>query len=226
MASKQVVDGAPGDDGRDLAGYGELLEELKSRIHAARIRASVAVNRELVLVYWQIGRDILTRQERAGWGSKVVERPASDLRRELPSVRGLSRTNLSYLRAFAQAYPDEQFVQQAVGRIPWGYNTVFLDRLASQEARAWYARQTIELGWSRNVLVHQIDGDEPSIGLILCRERNRVIVEYALRTTRHPIGVAEYHVTEQLPEQLRGSIPTAEGLEREMGGSQPLEERG
>src|SRR5260221_8502717 len=101
-------------------GYDEFLRGLKERIRTAQVRAALAVNRELVLLYWRIGRDILDRQEREGWGGKVVERLAADLRREFPSMRGLSRSNLHYMRAFAGAYPDELFVQQAVGQIPWG----------------------------------------------------------------------------------------------------------
>ncbi|HEX8695176.1 MAG TPA: PDDEXK nuclease domain-containing protein [Longimicrobium sp.] len=332
-----------------MAGYGELLDDLRSRIRAAQVRAALAVNRELVLLYWQIGREILVRQDHAGWGAKVVDRLAADLRREFPDVRGLSRTNLLYMRAFAEAYPDEEIVQQLVGQIPWGHNTVLLNKLKKPEERLWYARAAVRHGWSRNVLVHQIEsglhrrqgraitnfdstlpaaqsdlaaellkdpyhfdflalapavaergierallahvrdfllelgvgfalvgsqyplevggqhyqldllfyhirlrcfvvvelkvgafkpehagkvnfylsavddqlrqeGDRPSIGLILCKERNRVVAEYALRGTSKPIGVAEYRLIEDLPKRLQGSLPTPEQLEKELSG--------
>lgn len=139
------------------AGYGELLEGLKARIRSVQIRAALAVNREMVLLYWQIGSEILARQRDQGWGARVVERLARDLRGEFPEMTGLSRTNLLYMRSFADAYRDEAIVQQLVGQIPWGHNMVLLDKLADVETRAWYAARTLEFGWSRNVLVHQIE---------------------------------------------------------------------
>jgi predicted nuclease of restriction endonuclease-like (RecB) superfamily len=330
-------------------GYLELLDEIRSKVRAAQVRAALAVNRELVLLYWQIGREILARQGEAGWGAKVVDRLAVDLRREFPEMKGFSSRNLKYMRSFALAYPDEPFVQQPVAQIPWGHNVVLLDKLKDVETRAWYARQTVEHGWSRNVLIHQIESelharrgeavtnfyrtlpapqsdlarelikdpyhfdflelapearerdlerallthlrdfllelgvgfafvgsqyrlevggqdfyldllfyhlrlrchvvidlkigafrpedagkmnfylsavddrlrhrdDQPSIGLILCKDRNRVVVEYALRGVEKPIGVAEYRVTERLPAGLRESLPTVEELERELAG--------
>lgn len=329
------------------AGYGELLEGLKARIRHAQLRATLAVNRELVSLYWQIGREILVRQEAEGWGAKVIDRLAADLRREFPEMTGLSRTNLKYMRSLAEAYPGDEIGQQAVGQIPWGHNIVLLTRVDDPAERLWYAARTVEHGWSRAVLVHQIEsglfarqgqavtnfertlprpqsdlardllkdpynfdflgfgpevrereleralvahvrdfllelgvgfafvnsqyrlevegreyrldllfyhlrlrcfvvvelkvgpfepeyagkmnfylaavddqlrreGDQPSIGLILCKERNRVVVEYALRGTNQPIGVAAYRLTETLPQTLRGSLPSREELEREL----------
>jgi predicted nuclease of restriction endonuclease-like (RecB) superfamily len=98
-------------------GYDGFLEDLKQRIRTAQVRAALAVNRELVLLYWQIGREILERQDQAGWGAKIIESLAADLHREFPDMRGFSRTNLLYMRAFAEAWPDEPFVQQVVGQI-------------------------------------------------------------------------------------------------------------
>lgn len=141
----------------EITGYGDLLNELKARIRHAQVRASLAVNRELLQLYWHIGREILVRQEGEGWGSKVVERLAHDLRGEFPDMSGLSRTNLMYMRAFAEAYPDDPIVQQAVGQIPWGHNIVLLDKVKKPKIRTWYAGQTVQHGWSRNVLIHQIE---------------------------------------------------------------------
>jgi len=105
---------------RTLKGYDDFLRDLKSRIRTAQTCATLAVNRELVLLYWQIGRDILTRQKDEGWGAKVIERLANDLRKEFPDMKGFSRANLMYMRSFAEAWDDELFVQQLVGQIPWG----------------------------------------------------------------------------------------------------------
>jgi predicted nuclease of restriction endonuclease-like (RecB) superfamily len=133
------------------------LRELKERIHTAQQRATLAVNRELVLLYWQIGRDILDRQAEQGWGTKVIERLAHDLRTAFPDMKGFSRTNLMYMRAFAGSWQDESIVQQVAGQLPWGHNMVLLDKLSEQEARIWYAQKAIENNWSRNVLVMQIE---------------------------------------------------------------------
>src|SRR5579862_6610251 len=102
--------------------YRALLTSLKSRIRTARVRAALAVNRELVLLYWRIGKEILDRQETDGWGTKVVERLAKDLRAEFPEMRGFSARNLKYMRAFAGAWPKESIVQQVVAQLPWGHN--------------------------------------------------------------------------------------------------------
>jgi predicted nuclease of restriction endonuclease-like (RecB) superfamily len=137
--------------------YQDLLARLKTQIRTAQVRAALAVNRELILLYWGIGREILQRQATEGWGSKVVERLAKDLRAEFPEMKGLSRTNLLYMRTFAATWPEELIVQQSVGQIPWGHNVRLLDLVKNPEERLWYAQQTIQNGWSRNVLVMQIE---------------------------------------------------------------------
>lgn len=325
--------------------YADLLRTLKERIRAAQVRASLSVNRELVLLYWQIGRDILARQASASWGAKVIDRLAADLRRDFPEMKGFSTRNLKYMRAFAETHPDRQFVQEALAQITWYHNITLLDKIKDSSAREWYIRKTIEHGWSRNVLVHQIESglyqrqgkaitnfdrtlplpqskmahqtlkdpyifdflnlgekaeerdfergltehirkfllelgvgfafvgsqyhlevgdqdfyldllfyhlrlrcfvvidlkmgefqaeyagkmnfylsaaddllrhkdDQPSIGIILCKTKNKVIVEYALRDTRKPIGVSGYKLTESLPKKLQGKLPTVEELEK------------
>jgi predicted nuclease of restriction endonuclease-like (RecB) superfamily len=331
-------------------GYEKFLKDLKQRIRAAQVRAAVAVNRELVLLYWHIGREILIRQDRAGWGAKVIERLAADLRREFPDMKGFSRTNLLYMRAFAEAWPEESIVQQVVGQIPWGHNLRILDLVKAPRHREWYARAALQHGWSRNVLVHQIESglhrrqgkaqtnfkqtlpspqsdlaqqvlkdpynfdfltlagdvrekglesgllehlrkfllelgvgfafvgsqyplevggedfridllfyhlklrcfvvidlkigsfkpeyagkmnfylsaiddllrhpdDRVSIGLILCKSKNAVIVEYALRDTSKPIGISGYRAMESLPKNLQINLPTIEDLEAELKGA-------
>lgn len=103
-------------------GYAAWLTGLKARIHNAQQRATLALNRELVLLYWQIGRDILARQAEQGWGAKVIERLSQDLHTAFPDMKGFSPRNLKYMRAFAEAWPDEKFVQQAAAQLPWSHN--------------------------------------------------------------------------------------------------------
>jgi predicted nuclease of restriction endonuclease-like (RecB) superfamily len=134
------------------SGYADWLADLKARIHTAQQRTTLAVNRELVQLYWQIGRDILTRQAQQGWGAKVIERLAEDLRLAFPDMKGFSRANLMYIRAFAEAWPDAEIIQQAVGQLPWGQNLVLLTRLKDPTQRLAYAESAIAHGWSRNVL--------------------------------------------------------------------------
>lgn len=327
-------------------GYADWLADLKNRIHSAQQRAALAVNRELVLLYWQIGRDILGRQAEQGWGAKVIERLAHDLRTAFPDMKGFSRANLMYMRAFAEAWPDAAIVQQSVGQLPWGHNLVLLARLKSSDARLAYAQRAVEHGWSRSILEMQIETrlleregraltnfterlpaantdlarqslkdpylfdflhlgkeadereietalvqhitrfllelgagfafvgrqvhlevggddffidllfyhlklrcyvvielkadkfkpehlgqlsfyltavdaqvkteqDNPTIGLLLCKSKNKVVAEYALRETSQPLGIAEYKLLESLPAELQTGLPSIEQIENE-----------
>jgi len=119
------------------------------------VRAARAANAELLQLYWSIGRDILERQEQAGWGSRVIDRLAQDLRAEFLDQRGWSRRNLHYMRALAEAWPQD-FVQQPATRLPWGHLLVLLDKLTTRQERDWYAVAAGEYGWSRDVLAHQV----------------------------------------------------------------------
>lgn len=139
--------------------YDDFFRDLKERIRSTQVKAALAVNQELILLYWQIGREILQRQQEEGWGTKVVERLAHDLRMEFPEMTGFSPRNLKYMRAFAEAYPDEAIVHQLGAQIPWKHNCVILDKLKNLEQRIWYIQKTIENSWSRSVLIHQIEGD-------------------------------------------------------------------
>ncbi len=114
-------------------GYADWLAILKDRIHIAQQRASLAVNRELVLLYWQIGQDILIRQAAQGWGAKVIERLAQDLRVAFPALKGFSPRNLKYMRAFAEAWPDGEFVQGVLAQLPWYHQLALLDKLPGEE---------------------------------------------------------------------------------------------
>jgi predicted nuclease of restriction endonuclease-like (RecB) superfamily len=140
------------------SGYQELLQELKARIRGAQVRAAFAVTRELVLLYWSVGREISQRFDREDWGGKIVDRLSKDLQAEFPGVEGFSPRSLRYMRTFAEAWPDESILQQLAAKLPWGHHMVLLDRVKEGETREWYLRAALENGWSRNVLVHMISG--------------------------------------------------------------------
>ena len=146
-------------DASGLRSYARLLADVKARVQAARVQAGLAVNRELVLLNWHIGRGIISAQRDRGWGAKVIDKLAEDLGRAFPDMRGFSVRNLKYMRAFAEAWPQGSIVQAALARITWYHNIALLDKLERPELRLWYAQATIEHGWSRNVLVHQIESD-------------------------------------------------------------------
>jgi predicted nuclease of restriction endonuclease-like (RecB) superfamily len=374
--------------------YSTWLAELKHRIHNAQQRATLAVNQELILLYWQIGRDILARQAEQGWGAKVIERLSQDLRAAFPEMKGFSRSNLKYMRVFAETWPEfgigqqpagqleggsivqgalgesksgivqqaagqlesGAFVQQLLHKLPWFHLCTLLDKLKTREDRLWYAQKAIEHNWSRNILVMQIEtrlmersgkavtnfsltlpkpqsdlareslkdpyrfdflglGEEAqereiehalvkhvtdfllelgagfafvgrqvlldvggeeffidllfyhlklrcyvvielkagkfkpehlgqlsfyltavdaqikhpqdgaTIGLLLCKTKNKVVAEYALRGKDQPLGVAEYQLVESLPAELQTSLPSIEQIERELAGDdEPLSE--
>ena len=251
--------------------YVELLDSLKSRIQVSRVKAALSVNRELTFLYWMIGHQIVDTQNREGWGTSMIERLARDLQSAFPKTRGLSPRNIWRMRAFYLGYPvsgmnlpqpvadlASNFLPQAVAEIPWGHNAVLVEKVKETQIRLWYAQQTIEHGWSRAVLVHQIESslyerqgkaltnfeqalpapqsdlarelikdpynnavdeflrhpdDQPPIGLILCKERNRVTVEFSLRGMTQPMGVSEYQL---LPKDVRDALPTPEQLEAEL----------
>lgn len=328
--------------------YAALLKSIKERIQTAQVRAAVAVNQELVLLYWGIGKEILARQEQEGWGKNVIPRLSKDLSSEFPEMKGLSPRNLGYMKAFAEAWPDESILQEPLAKLTWFHNLTLLEKLKERDERLWYARASIEHGWSRNVLVIQIEAglygrqgkaitnftkalpapqsdlaqqllkdpynfdfltlskgaderdvetglvaqiqkfllelgtgfafvgrqypleiagddyrldllfyhlklrafviidlktgpfkpeytgkmnfylaavddmikhpsDNPSIGLILCKSKKELIVEYALRNTATPMGIAEFRHLEKLPAELKGSLPTIEEIEAELG---------
>ena len=137
--------------------YQDLLARLKNQIRTAQVRAAVAVNQELVLLYWGIGNEILTRQKGEGWGTRVIDRLAKDLRSEFPDMQGLSARNLGYMKAFAEAWPDEAILQAPLAQLTWYHNLTLLEKVKVREERLWYAEQTTHNGWSRNVLVMQIE---------------------------------------------------------------------
>jgi len=355
----------------DSRTYSSLLADLKTRIHTAQTRAAVSVNREMIGLYWEIGRMISERQDTEGWGAKVIDRLAADLKNELPEVKGFSARNLNRMKAFYTEYPfmpetvtsaqlpeniGEAILPQPVAKLaetsldlPWGHNLLLIENVKDLDHRLWYMHQTIEQGWSRDVLklhiksrAHERQGgaitnfkqtlpspqsdlaqqslkdpyvfdfltlaepfrereletalvrhlqdflielgvgfafvgrqyrievgdddfyidllfyhlklrcyvvielksgafkpehagklnfylnivnkklrhenDNPTIGLILCQEKKRVVAEYALRGLDKAIGVSEYELTRTLPKTIKGSLPEIEELEAELAG--------
>lgn len=145
--------------------YLQFIDELKNQIRTARVRVHLAVNRELLLLYFRIGESILKKQEEAGWGSKITQRISDDLSAAFPEMTGFSNTNIRYMQRFADFCIS--ICPQVVGKledlpffdIPWGHNREILDSIKELQQRLWYADQTVKNGWSRNVLMHQIKSD-------------------------------------------------------------------
>lgn len=340
-----------------MPGYHEFLNELKIKIRNAQLKAAIAASRELIELYWELGKDIVEKQEKEGWGSKVLERVAKDLQNDFPGIEGFSRTNIFRMRSFYLAYSN---CPTAVGQLqkdmlepffntPWGHNSILLDKLKNFEERLWYAKKIVEHGWSRSILTIWIENDlyrregkaitnfkatlptpqsdlaqqilkdpyvfdfltlhkehlekdledglvnhiqkflvelgqgfafmgrqylltvsgqpfyidllfyhvklrsfvvvelkakafkpedagqlnfylsavddmlkhptdNPTIGILLCKDRNKVIAEYAFRGIDRPMGVVEYEtmLTKAIPEDLKSSLPTVEEIEAEL----------
>ena len=136
--------------------YGRFLNEIKSRIISARIQAVRSVNKELIKLYWDIGKTIVKRQEQYKWGGAVVEKLANDLKEDFKSTFGFSIQNLWYMRQFYLEYKDDAILQQLVGELPWGHNILIFSKIKNKKERAYYLKTTVEMGWSRNVLMNQI----------------------------------------------------------------------
>lgn len=337
------------------ADYQVWLKNLKTQIQSAQQRAALAVNQELLKLYWQIGNDILQRQQQQGWGSKIIDQLAQDLRQAFPELKGFSARNLKYMRRFAETWQDSEIVQQPAAQLPWFHICTVMDKLKTGRERQWYMQKAVEYGWSRNVLIHQIESrllerqgnaatnfaqtlpsphselaqqtlkdpyifdflsigadanerdieqaltqhisqfllelgagfafvgkqvhlevgeqdfyldllfyhlklrcylvielkagdftpahvgqlsfylsavdehfktehDAPTIGLLLCKNRNKVIAEYALRDNSKPIGVAEYQIAQSLPPNFEDKLPSIERIEQELQGNWSDEE--
>lgn len=360
-----------------LKGYPEFFNNLKTRIREAQVKATLSVNRELILLYWEIGYQLDAAQKNQRWGAAVIPRLAKDLKNELPELKGFSERNIAYMLAFAREYGLPPILQQPVAKLisekfvpkttakfpiaktdpwmleallpvlPWGHNILLIEKVKERTPRLWYAQKTLENGWSRNVLnlmiqsraherqgkaitnfdhrlppaqsdlakqtlkdpyifdfltitkpfqereletgliehlekfllelgagfafvgrqVHVSVGDEdfyidllfyhlklrcyviielktgtfkaeyagkmnfylnvvddrlrhtsdqPSIGLILCQDKNKILAEYALRGMTKAIGVSEYQLTRALPRALKSSLPSVEEIEAEL----------
>jgi len=331
--------------------YIQTLNELKSKIKTAQIKAALSVNAEMIYLYWEIGNTILQKQQQEGWGANIINRLSGDLQKSFPDMKGFSPRNLGYMKKFAETYPDSIILQEVLAKITWYRNITLLDKIKSDNERLWYANKIIENGWSRNVLVHQIEGslynrqalaqktnnfdltlpkpqsdlarellkdpykfdflsvsdeayereiekelvkhithfllelgkgfafvgqqyhlevsgqdyyidllfyhtklkcyvvielkagafkpeyagklnfylsavddlvkdenDNPSIGIILCKSKDKLTAEYSLRNLISPISVNEYKLVESIPNELKLTLPTIEEIERELDG--------
>lgn len=137
--------------------YTKLLADLKKSIAHTRLKVVLTSNSAMILLYWDIGKRILDKQFRAGWGAKIIDRLALDLRKTFPDMKGFSPRNLKYMRAFAHAWPKSEIVQEVLARLPWYHNIALLEKLKTETERLWYAKKAYEFGWSHNVLSVQID---------------------------------------------------------------------
>ncbi len=137
--------------------YIETLNLLKEKIKVAQIKATLSVNAEMILLYWEIGKTILERQQQAGWGSKIIDTLASDLSKSFPDMKGFSPRNLLHMKRFAENYTNITIVKQVVSLLPWGHNIVLLNKIKDATERLWYIQSTIANGWSRNILTLQIE---------------------------------------------------------------------
>lgn len=136
--------------------YLDFIEEIKNEIRNQRISIVLNANSSMICLYWNIGKAILEKQKKEGWGAKVIDRMSQDLKEAFPDMTGFSPRNIKYMRKFAESWPDFEFVQRVVAQIPWRSNLSLLDKLADEESRIWYASRTIEYGWSKSVLDFQI----------------------------------------------------------------------
>jgi len=151
--------------------YPRLLAELKAQIRSAQWTATRVVNTALIKLYWAIGKAILDRQKAEGWGARVIDRLSDDLCAACPDMRGLSRSNIHYMRQMAAAWPEPAIGQQPVGQLPWGHVTVLLGKLDEPDAMDWYARAAVTGGWSRNVLAggsEQRADERPGVTVFAC----------------------------------------------------------
>ena len=137
--------------------YNSFLSTIKKQIQRARVKAVIAVNNQLLQLYWEVGCEIIHRQENQKWGSKVIKRLSQDLRSSFPDLKGFSERNLLYMKQFARNYPDFVIAQPPVAQISWSHNTILLDKCKKKEEQLWYAQKAIENGWSRNIMLMQIE---------------------------------------------------------------------
>jgi|AntRauTorckE5430_2_1112549.scaffolds.fasta_scaffold01678_3 predicted nuclease of restriction endonuclease-like (RecB) superfamily len=325
--------------------YKTFLSHLKGHIEQSRLKAVLSVNKQMIQLYWEIGRYILEQQAKEGWGTKVIDRLAKDLRISFPEMKGLSARNLKRMRRFAETYPNIEFVPTVLAQISWSHHVLLMEKFSDNNDRFWYMEQAVENGWSYRILMHQIElglhetqgklpnnfeehlpaiqsdlvrqifkdeyifdflsqndvqneralekgltsyitefllalgkgfafigrqyhlevgeqdfyidllfyhvklhcyivvelktdvfkpeyagklnfylsavddlvrqeEDKPTIGLLLCKNKNNIVVEYALRDVNKPMGVAAYHLTKKVPDELAKNLPSEAELKQ------------
>ena len=137
--------------------YGEMLDNIKSLVANGRRQVMWTANVQMSMMYYQIGKDILQRQNAEGWGSKIVDRLSADLKKAFPEMNGFSPRNLKYMRRFAEVWPDESIVQRCVAQLPWRHNICLMEKVKEPNRRLAYAMSAIEHGWSKTILELQLD---------------------------------------------------------------------
>ena len=147
------------ENAKSIVEYTELLRDIKTQVLSSQVKAITSVNRELIVLYWNIGNAIIKKQKREGWGAKVINRLEVDLKNLFPNATGFSTSNMKNMIRLAKAYTKEEIGQQLVAQIPWGHNILIINRLSNKSERLWYVNKTMENGWSRNVLNHFIKTD-------------------------------------------------------------------
>ena len=216
--------------------YMEFLNSLKKEIQQVRLKAHLAVNKELIHLYWKIGNGILERQKNESWGSKVIEQVSQDLRHSFPEMKGLSVTNLKYMRMFAGEYSFEEISQQSVDQLPWGHH-IALFTIQNKQKRIWYIQNTIENGWSRNVLIMWIESElhkrkgkalnnfamtlpESQSDLVRESLKDPYCLDFLTLSEEAQEKEIEQGLIEHLQKELKGKLPTVAEIETELSGKQ------
>lgn len=138
--------------------YAKLLEQIKTDIHQTQLRSALSITKELIMLYWRIGKMLIERTREEGWGAKPLERLSRDLKNDFPDIAGFSVRNLQYMRKFSEGYLNANYAA-AAAQIPWGHNMLLLDKVEDATKRLWYAQQALEGGWSRTVLESWVESD-------------------------------------------------------------------
>jgi predicted nuclease of restriction endonuclease-like (RecB) superfamily len=139
--------------------YISFLDSIKIKFKKAQIRAALSINKELIILYWTIGSELITKQQQFKWGSQFIEQFSHDLQHAFPEMQGFSASNLKRMRRFAQEYPNPTIGSQLVTQLPWGHILVLMFKVKNLQQREWYAKKVIENGWSRSILEMQIETD-------------------------------------------------------------------
>ena len=160
-----------------------LLEELKKRVTATRYKAILSVNRELILLYHHIGKQILAAQNKEGWRAKIIRQLSKDLRSEFSEMKGFSPQNLKYMRKFAEEYSIEEIGQQLIDQLPWGHIVTLIYDVLNRQDRVFYINGTIENGWSRNILSMQIETN-------LCKRQGKAVTNFSAKLPDHQSELA------------------------------------
>lgn len=191
-------------------GFNDFLTEIKQKIAAAQYEAFRAVNNELINLYWEIGKSIVAKQEAYGWGKSVVQTLADELQKEFVGMKGFSVRNLWNMRTFYLEYKESEKLQTLSAQIGWSHNVVIFQKFKPEYA----GKMNFYLSALNDTV--KLADENPSIGIIICKEKKRTTVEYALRDSSQPIGVSTYTLSETLPIDLRGFLPTTQEIEEKL----------